>query len=131
MNDLPDLPSRDTKLKVLLIDDSVDACIALRELLRVADHEVETAYDGETGIATALRFRPDVVVLDITLPDMNGFEVASRLQALEKLAATRLIACSGRPGEGTRRRAERAGFHHYLLKPVRLTDLRPLLLRGR
>ena len=90
-------------------------------------HEVRTAHDGPTALRVAADFRPELVLLDIGLPGMSGYEVARRLRELPGLGDAVLVALTGWGQEGDRRKAEEAGFDHHLVKPVGLQELQPLL----
>jgi two-component system CheB/CheR fusion protein len=113
---------------VLLVEDNLDAAEALSELLRMWGHEVEVAHDGVSALRTARTVEPDVVLLDIGLPGMDGYEVARELRAIPGLAASRLIALTGYGQESDRRRSSLAGVDHHLVKPVDLERLRALLI---
>jgi PAS domain S-box-containing protein len=114
--------------RVLLVEDNLDAAEALSELLRMWGHEVETAHDGVSALQTARQTRPGVVLLDIGLPGMDGYEVARELRSTPGLAATRLIALTGYGQESDRHRSRLAGIDHHLVKPVDLEQLRALLI---
>ena len=114
-------------LRVLLVEDNLDAAESLGELLRIWGHEVAMAHDGAAALGAVLEIRPEVVLLDIGLPGMDGYEVASRLRATPGLAGLRLVAITGYGQESDRRRARLAGFDHHLVKPVDLDRLRALL----
>jgi signal transduction histidine kinase/FixJ family two-component response regulator len=113
--------------RILLVEDNVDAAEALAELLRLWGHEVEVAHDGATAVPFARLHRPDVVLLDIGLPGMDGYQVAGALRALPDLAGTLLIALTGYGQPSDRQRSLAAGFDHHLVKPVDLEDLQRLV----
>ena len=113
--------------RVLLVEDNLDAAEALGELLRMWGHEVEMAHDGVSALRTARQTRPGVVLLDIGLPGMDGYEVARELRSMPGLTATRLIALTGYGQESDRHRSRLAGIDHHLVKPVDLEQLRALL----
>src|SRR3954469_4122201 len=111
--------------KILVVDDNVDAREALARLLEIAGHEVFQAGDGPGGLEEASRARPDVAIVDIGLPGMNGFEVARRLKT--GAPTLRLIALTGY-GQGDHRRlGDEAGFETYLIKPVAFETLQRAL----
>jgi CheY-like chemotaxis protein len=85
------------------------------------------AHTPESGIEAATDYRPDVVLLDIGLPGMNGFDLCVRLKALPELAGTVFVAQTGWAGEEYRRRASEVGFEHFLVKPVALETLEEVL----
>lgn len=121
------IPTSKKHTRVLIIEDNVDAAESLRDLFLLGDHEVEVAYDGVSGIAKAKCFRPDLVMCDIALPGMDGYQVARALREAPSLSCSRLLAWTGclRP-EDLHRCAE-AGFHGYMAKPL-TTDQLTLLL---
>ena len=114
---------------LLVVDDNQDSAASLGELLELWGHRVHVAYDGPEAIRAALAHLPDAVLLDIGLPDMNGYEVAQRLRREPALEGTMLIALTGYGQEEDRRKAGQAGFDHHLTKPVDLTRLRQILSR--
>ena len=111
-------------LKLLLVDDNGDAATATARLLGRAGHEVRTAGDGASALEIAGRWRPDVVLLDIGLPDIDGREVARRLRAAPGGAPT-LVGLSGRAPEDVA--GNGSPFDHYLLKPARIATLAALI----
>lgn len=115
---------------VLLIEDNVDAAQSLADLLELSGHRVRLAYDGTTGIQMAVELKPDVVLCDIGLPDVNGYEVARTLRAEPSLRSTRLIAVSGYAQYADKQKAMDAGFDAHLTKPPDLDRLDKLLAKG-
>ena len=114
-------------LRVLVVDDHVDATRALRRLLHVMGHEVTIAHDGKSGIEMASRDRPDVILLDIGLPQMDGYSVARHLRSLPHFVTTRIIALTGYGAEEARQNVRRAGFDQHLVKPVDADELEAAL----
>ena len=114
-----------TKKRVLVVDDNVDAAKMMEILLSGEGHEVLMAYDGESAVKTALEQQPEVVLLDIGLPDTTGYEVATRIR--QKLPKILLIALSGWGRDKDRRLSQEAGFDHHLIKPVNFQDVQKLL----
>jgi len=112
---------------VLIIEDNADTRDVLKLMLEVDGATVETAEGGEAGLHAVERMRPDVVLCDIGLPDIDGFEVARRIRARADLAATRLIALTGYGQAEDMRQALKAGFEAHLTKPVNLEQLMALL----
>jgi signal transduction histidine kinase len=104
--------------RVLIIEDNRDSADSLSLLLQLGGHDVVVAYNGRDGIAQARRFRPDVVLCDLGLPGMTGFEVARALRDDPATATARLIAVSGYGQDEDQRRARAAGFDDHLIKPV-------------
>jgi PAS domain S-box-containing protein len=113
--------------RVLVVEDNVDAADTLRTLLEFEGHAVEVAYDGLAGIRSARAFRPDVVLCDLGLPGVNGYEVARELSCDDALRSTRLVALSGYATPEDVARAREAGFDEHLAKPVPLDRLRGVL----
>ena len=116
-------PNRSYRL--LVIEDNVDARQALRMLLETVGHEVHEAADGEAGVAAALRLTPDLVLVDIGLPLLDGYEVARRLKAAN--GDVRLIALTGYGRDEDKKRSQEAGFDAHLLKPVSIDRLRVVI----
>jgi two-component system CheB/CheR fusion protein len=104
--------------RILIIDDNADASEALSMLLANEGHQVETRLDGVSGLSAAATFSPDVVLLDIGLPGMDGYEVARRLRGSESNRSVILVAVTGYGLPADRRRSAEAGFDHHLTKPV-------------
>jgi PAS domain S-box-containing protein len=121
----PALPT--PKFRILVVDDYVDAAESLTILLQMEGHEVETAACGMKAIELAQSFRPQVVLLDIGLPDLDGYEVAKRLRALPETRDAILIALTGYGQTNDRERSESAGFNQHLLKPLNCSELSALL----
>ena len=90
-------------------------------------HDVRTAYDGLTAVQAAIDYRPDVVLLDIGLPGLNGYEVAKRIRQHPVLKNVMLVALTGYGQEADRQTALQAGFNHHLVKPARLEQLQQIL----
>jgi signal transduction histidine kinase len=122
---LPRLPDsgRRPPQRVLVVDDNADTAHLLAELLRRYGHVVETATDGPSALRSAERFQPDAAILDIGLPLMDGYELARQLTSRPQLKGVRLIALSGYGLAQDRARAEAAGFHGHLTKPVGAAEL--------
>ena len=106
------------RLRILVIDDNRDAADTLALLLELAGHEVRTAYDGDSGVATARTRLPHAVFCDIGMPGMSGHEVAATLRAGGVHPTAALIAVTGWGAEDDRRKAQDAGFDFHLVKPV-------------
>jgi CheY-like chemotaxis protein len=107
-----------TSKKILVVDDNVDAAQTLAMLLDFSGHNTRSAFSGQQGLDEALSFRPDVVFLDIGLPDMTGYEVARRLLADPATSSAQLIALTGWGTQDDIRKSKAAGFHAHLTKPV-------------
>lgn len=115
--------------RVLVVDDNRDAADMLVMTLQLFGHEVRAAYSGQTALETAVEYQPDVVLLDIGLPDMNGYEVARHLRQQPQTKDVRLIALTGYGQESDRQRSQDAGCEHHLVKPVDPHKLQELLAR--
>ncbi|HWQ88905.1 MAG TPA: PAS domain S-box protein [Desulfitobacteriaceae bacterium] len=113
--------------RILIIDDIPDIIEILSSLLRYLGHTVATALSGPEGISKAKEFRPEVLICDVGLPGMNGYEVAQRFCCDKELEDTFLIALSGYAQQEDRQRAKEAGFKKYLVKPVNLETLEQTL----
>jgi PAS domain S-box-containing protein len=115
--------------RVLIVDDNSDHTDSLAALLRMAGHEVLTAYDAENALARATAFLPSVVLLDIGMPRMNGHELARRIRLEPWGEATILVALTGWGQADDRRRSREAGIDHHLTKPVEFAAIARLLSR--
>ena len=110
--------------RILVVDDNVDAVESLAEFLAELGHEVRTAYDGPSALEVAETFHPSICLVDIDLPVMDGYEVATRLRQMKGLPGNvRLVALTGYGQESDRRRSKEAGFDSHLVKPVDLDVL--------
>ena len=116
--------------QVLLIEDNVDACQTLENLLALEGHTVRCAYDGASGLALALESQPDVVICDIGLPVLDGYDLIRRLRQSPHGQRPVAIALSGYGQADDRARALGAGFDHYFVKPVSPDALLALLASG-
>jgi CheY-like chemotaxis protein len=118
-------------VRVLVVDDNADAAQMLATLLEAHGHVVGVEYDGTGGLARALRERPEVMLLDIGLPDMDGHELARRLRSSPDTANAMLIALTGYGQSEDRERARQAGFDRHLVKPADLSELLRILAEVR
>ncbi|MEM5438086.1 response regulator [Paraburkholderia diazotrophica] len=114
---------RGAKRRVMVVDDSVDGAESMSILLEMLGHEVRVLYDGAAAIAAAPEFRPEVVLLDIGLPGIDGYHVARALRAEPASANALLIALTGYGQDSDRQRTHDAGFDHHLVKPASLDDI--------
>ena len=112
---------------ILIVEDNLDGAASLAMLLEMLGHDVEVAHDGPSALLVTGRSRFDFVLLDIGLPEMNGYEVAARLRERDDLAATTLIAMTGYGQEKDKQRARQAGFDCFLTKPVDVSALNKIL----
>jgi CheY-like chemotaxis protein len=121
-----DMPATTTPgRRVLIVDDNVDAAESLAMILNLGGHQTHCAYAPETALESVAALKPDVVVLDIGLPRMDGYEVARRIRADK--CPVRLIALSGYGRTENAERARAAGFNAYLVKPVDFDELERVL----
>jgi CheY-like chemotaxis protein len=114
-------------LRILVVDDNVDAARSCGQLLQLMGHDVSLAHDGPAALGKVASYQPHLVLLDIGLPGMNGYEVARQLRAQTELGDMQLVAVTGWGQEDARRRAHESGFDHHLTKPVDLATLENLL----
>jgi PAS domain S-box-containing protein len=121
------MPAVPSGTRVLVVDDNIDAANMLRDFLEALGHEPALAHDGPTALELASTFRPDIAVLDIGLPVMNGYELARRLRETLGPDKLRLIAVTGYGQDSDRARAHEVGFDHHLIKPIELDALLSLL----
>jgi len=113
--------------RVLVVDDDIDSAEMLAEVVSHMGHETRTALDGPSAIRVAREFRPHVVLLDIGLPGMDGYEVARQLRSEPMLGRVILTALSGFSSQRYQDLAREAGLDHYLVKPVDFARLSSLL----
>ena len=114
-------------LRILVVDDNADSVRSLGLLLTRSRHQVRTAHDGPSALEAALDFRPNVVLLDIGLPRMDGYEVARKMRQQPILTNVLLIALTGYGQESDRQRSRQAGFDHHLVKPLDFGKLEQIL----
>jgi len=120
----------DGNLRVLVVDDNADAAQMLAALLEVQGHDVSVEYDARGALARAHDEHPDVLLLDIGLPDMDGYELARRLRAQPENAGATLVALTGYGQNQDREEAQQAGFDHYLVKPADLNEVNEVLAQA-
>ena len=114
--------------RLLVVDDNIDAAATLAALLRLQGHHVQIANDGLTALKVAKEFVPALILLDIGMPGMDGYEVARRIRQMPRLDGTRLVALTGWGQEEDRRRTAKAGFNRHLVKPLQPETLESLLV---
>jgi len=114
--------------RVLIVDDNADSAESMAVLLRLYGHDVRLAHDGLAALEEARAFRPDIMFLDLSLPKMDGYEVARRLRPEPAMRGMTLVAMTGYGREEDRQRTQKAGFHLHLVKPVDFDMLDELLL---
>ncbi len=113
--------------RILVVEDNPDAAATMRDFLELSGHEVELAASGADGVEAARQFHPEVVLCDIGLPGMSGFEVAAELRRDPSTRSAKLIAVTGYGRDEDRRKSKEAGFDMHLTKPVDPVQLRDLL----
>ena len=113
--------------RVLIVDDNSDAAATLEILLKSLGHQTRVVHTGPDALDAAPEFKPDVVLLDIGLPGIDGYEVARRLRALQTGRSFRIVAVTGWDQEADKRKSEEAGFDMHLVKPVAPADLEKAL----
>jgi CheY-like chemotaxis protein len=106
------------KLRVLVVDDNLDAVHSMATLVKMMGHEVQFAINGFAALDIARKFRPEVVVLDLSLPDFNGCDIARQLKWEPELRSSRFIAVSALPEDKYRQMALDAGCHDFYKKPL-------------
>jgi signal transduction histidine kinase/DNA-binding response OmpR family regulator len=115
---------------ILVVDDNIDAAQMVVDTLQMLGHEATAAYDGPSALGMVTRVKPDVALLDIGLPVMDGYELARRLRDMPELRGVRLIALTGYGQDSDRARSLAAGFDDHLVKPLRLELLEEILERS-
>ncbi len=118
-----------SSFRILVVDDNRDGADTLSEMLKMAGNDTRTAYDGQEGVDAAREFRPDVILLDIGLPTLDGHEACRRIRAQAGGESVVLIALTGWGQDDDRRRSHDAGFDHHMVKPVDPRALMELLAR--
>ena len=114
-------------MRVVVIEDHKDTADLMHEILRDAGHEVRVAHSGHDGVSAALALPAEVVLCDVGLPDIDGYEVARRLRAATATARARLVALTGYDGEDEERKARAAGFDRHVVKPIDPFQLEKLI----
>ncbi|MCA9120437.1 MAG: PAS domain S-box protein [Planctomycetaceae bacterium] len=114
-------------LRVLVVDDNADTVLSFTMLLKASGHDVRAAHDGPAAVQMALDYQPDVVLLDIGLPGLNGYEVAKRIRQQPDFKNVMLVALTGYGQDSDRQNSLQAGFDHHLVKPARLAQLQKIL----
>jgi signal transduction histidine kinase len=121
---------RPARQRVLVVDDNVDSASSMATLLDIVGHEVREAHDGQEAIELTRVFQPDVVLMDIGMPVMDGLEAARRIRKLPLAKQPTMVALTGWGQSADRERSKEAGFDHHLVKPVDLNVLKELLEPG-
>jgi CheY-like chemotaxis protein len=113
--------------RILVVDDNRDSAISLGMMLKLMGNETHTAHDGLAAVEAAEEFRPDVILLDIGLPKLNGYDACRRIREQPWSKDTLIVAATGWGQDDDRRRSKEAGFDHHLVKPVDAAELNRLL----
>jgi PAS domain S-box-containing protein len=113
--------------RVLVVDDNVDAAESVAILLRLWSHDVDVAFNGSDALALIVKQKPELVILDIGLPGMSGYELARRIRSDRRFDDTTLVAVTGYGQENDRLRSQDAGFDHHLTKPIHPSQLHDIL----
>ena len=121
--------SSSRRRRILVVDDNVDAAQSLALVLRQLGHDVQVAHDGHAALEAARVNRPQLVLLDLSMPGVDGYRVVERLKSDASFARVSFVAVTGSKDHQARRRSEEAGFAEHLVKPVELATLRSLLER--
>ena len=127
-----DADGRSDQIRVLVVDDNRDAALSLQAMFELNGHRCDVAFDGETGLASAKTFLPDVALLDIGLPGMSGYDLVRKLRGVPELRGIFVLAVTGYSGEDAKREALDAGFDAHFAKPVeydKIIEAVPLLHR--
>jgi CheY-like chemotaxis protein len=113
--------------RVLVVDDDLDSAEMVAEMLSMLGLHSKFALDGPSGIALAKAFLPHLILLDVGLPEMDGYEVARQLRGEASLSTVKLVAVTGYSGPERESLAREAGFDHYIVKPIQLSALQPII----
>jgi CheY-like chemotaxis protein/two-component sensor histidine kinase len=120
-------PPTGPSLRVLVVDDNVDTAESMAMLLKASGHDTRTAHDGPTGLKAVIDYGPDVVLLDIGLPELDGFQVAKRIREHPKHKNAVLVAMTGYGQEADCQQSREAGFDHHLVKPADFGKVQQIL----
>jgi CheY-like chemotaxis protein len=123
----PVSPTTARRFKILVVDDNHDSALSLAMMLSIMGHDTRTAHDGESAVSTAETFLPDVILLDIGLPKLNGYEVAQRIRETAWGTAMYLIAVTGWGQDEDRQRSSEVGLNLHMVKPVEPSALEKVL----
>ena len=123
----PPVTQTAARRKILVVDDNHDSALSLAMMLSIMGHDTRTAHDGESAVSTAETFLPDVVLLDIGLPKLNGYEVAQRIRETSWGASMYLIAVTGWGQDEDRQRSSEVGLNLHMVKPVEPSALEKVL----
>ena len=127
----PDDPAAGNRRRILVVDDNRDRPLTLAKMLKLLGNEVRTAHNGIEAVKPAEEFRPEVILMDVGMPGMNGYEATRRIREQPWARNTIIIALTGWGQEGDRIQSSEAGCDGHLVKPVSLPDLEETLDRYR
>lgn len=114
-------------LRILIVEDNRDSADSLKALLEALGHDARVAYDGESAVRAAAAVQPDVIIMDIGLPGLSGFDVARQIRAQSPGKRLKIVALTGWGQESDRLHSAAAGIDHHLVKPLDLAALRRIL----
>ncbi len=120
-------PETAKPLRVLIVDDNRDGADALGLLVEALGHEVHVTYGGKQALDVATAFRPDLMLVDLLMPDMGGCEFTKHIRQIPSFAKTKIVAVTGQKDNEDKALAMRAGFNNFLVKPASLADIRGVL----
>ena len=121
------MPTTDKTLRVLIVDDNRDGADALGLLIEELGNQVHVTYGGAKALEVATAFRPDLMLVDLVMPDMDGCGLVMRLRQIPAFAQTKIVAITGQKDEEHKSSAMKAGFDAVLFKPVALTEIKAVL----
>lgn len=124
-------PDQPGGLRILLVDDHMESVISVGRLLRSQGHQVQAALSGAEAVSSAAAFHPDVALIDLSLPILDGFAVAQELRAMPATQRTFLIALTGWDSDEVAARARAAGFDRHIVKPLSLDAMLAVLSAAR
>jgi CheY-like chemotaxis protein len=110
--------SEQNTCRILVVDDNVDGAVTLSVILKHMGHSVRITHDGASALAVAPEFKPQLILMDIGMPGMDGYETCSRMRAADWSASVRIVALTGWGQEEDKRKAQRAGFDEHMVKPI-------------
>jgi len=113
--------------RILVVDDNEDAALTLAMLIRMLGHDVKAVFDGREALDEGRNFQPQIILMDLGMPGMNGIEAAKQIRQLEWGKSVFLVAVTGWGQDEDKRRTREAGFNHHLVKPIRLGDVQNLM----
>ena len=122
-------PHSKPRRRVLAVDDNLDSVASLQMMLRIMGHDVRVAHDGAEAVEVAAEFEPELILLDIGLPRLNGYEAARQIRKLPRGDQSVIVAVTGWGQEEDRRRSSEAGFDHHIVKPVEPSAIEAILSR--